>query len=143
MLDILKKQVLSIMPTEYSITLVDKYWNNFAQIIITSPFIWFHFTSIMAYTDWNRFNCIYRCLFIFYLIMVFTAHELIRLIIVKILKKELTITDLLHIIKQILISSKQCIFEHPLTNCIIDKCKTLSTIKQGAVTSMISIDKQK
>ncbi|OTF81102.1 hypothetical protein BLA29_007918 [Euroglyphus maynei] len=146
MLDLIKKHLQSMMPSDYWIQLVDKYWNNFAQIIVTAPIIWFHFTSIMAHTDWNHYNCIYKCLFIFYLFLVFAVHELLRLIVVKILNKELTVSELLNAVKQFLMTAKQFLMESSLLNeSLLDKCKRIRSNANKMIQSKTAIisDKQK
>ncbi|KAH9521790.1 uncharacterized protein LOC124489856 [Dermatophagoides farinae] len=149
MLDFLKKQIQAMMPSEYWIALVDKYWNTFAVMIVMAPIIWLHFTRIMAFSDWNHYNCLAKCMFIVYLVFVYIVHELLRIIVVKIINKELTVTELMASMKQCFMATKQFIIEHPFVVCIIDKLKRIRSQSNDMMESITktatvtSIDKQK
>lgn len=91
-----------MMPSKYWEEMVEKNWNVFAVQVVTAPLLWYHLTSILDTSQYIHYNFIVRVLLLFYFVMIFVLHEIIRIFVVKLMTKQMTPSELINKILEIL-----------------------------------------
>lgn len=94
MLDSLKAGLLDVLPAGYLHDQVERNWEEMMVYAMGMPIQFLHLVNIIIFTNFNAMNIFMKIVFVFYMIMVFSVHEAIRIVLASLFTGKACLRDI-------------------------------------------------